>query len=217
MKRKSYVVAYIVVFLTVIFVSSLLLQDSFAVVQEALGRYADQHSFLAPFMFVAFAALSVMLGPFTSAPLVSFAVALWGTLLTFVLLVIGWLLGNSLAYWIGHSIGYPLVRRIVSKEKLRKWTTFLSDKVGTRLLFLFRLATPSEVGYVFGILRYRFFHYLIISLLAELPFALLIVFAGEAVLGNRWELLVGLMVAGFTLILGSLYLLKALETKRGKR
>jgi len=215
-RKKSLHATYIIIFLAAIFSLSLFLQDYFKNIQDFLSAYTNQNPILVPLLFVLFAALSVMLGPFTSAPLISFAVALWDTSFTLFFLLSGWLIGNTLAYLIGKHIGHPIVKRLVKKEKLLKWETFLSEKIDIRLVFLFRLAAPSEVGYVFGIMRYNLMRYLTITILAEIPLALLLVFAGEAIIGNNWELFVGLTIAGLTVILSSLYLLKSLETKRKK-
>jgi uncharacterized membrane protein YdjX (TVP38/TMEM64 family) len=164
----------------------LLLQDVFIEVGESLSEYSAHHPLLGPALFIILAAASVMLGPFTSAPLIPLAVFLWKPIPALGLLMLGWILGNCAAYAIGFYLGHPVVRRIAPKEKLDRWIEFLSTRADMMLIFLFRLASPSEMGYVFGILKYDFWKYLVVSVASELPIALVLIYAGEAFVTNEW-------------------------------
>jgi uncharacterized membrane protein YdjX (TVP38/TMEM64 family) len=157
--------------------------------------------------FVAFAALSVLLGPFSSVPLIPFAVGSWGVHTTLFLLYSGWLCGGLVSYAAGYYWGYPLVQHIVALKKLDTWREQLSENVGLVFLLIFRIAAPSETGYLFGILRFPFLKYIGVTALAELPFAFLVVFAGDAFVSRNPFAFFGFAIAGIFLILLAVYLL----------
>ncbi len=185
---------------------ALLLQDVLNTLVVALAEYEATRPILGPVLFILLAAASVMLGPFTSAPLMPFAVGVWGTGKTLALLFFGWSVGNTIAYAIGYYFGFPLVRRIVPEEHLRKWMHFLRERVSAWGIFLFRLAAPAEIGYAFGILKYDFRKYLAIVLAAEVPFALVVVYGGDAYIDGRWATL-AIIAGGALLLMGGAWLL----------
>jgi uncharacterized membrane protein YdjX (TVP38/TMEM64 family) len=65
-------------------------------------------------VFVAFAALSAMLAFVSSAVIVPVGVYVWGTGISGMLLLLGWVLGGVTAYTIGRYLGRPAVQALVS-------------------------------------------------------------------------------------------------------
>lgn len=164
-------------------------------------EFIEQHLILAPIAFVLISAISMLLGMISSVPIVPLAVVVWGTTATILMLLFGWLAGGCLSYVIGRYAGYPLVGAIVGRQRLEKWISGLKPRMNFPLLLLFRLAAPSETGYVFGIFRYNFWLYLLITFLAELPVALLVVYASDALIQTNWQLLAILLLVGVILIM----------------
>jgi len=182
--------------------AALLLQDVFGAVVVHLAAYGETRPVFGPLLFIVLAAFSVMLGPFTSAPLMPFAVGIWGPTITLLLLFAGWILGNAAAYGIGFHFGYPLVRKFVRKDKLDHWIGYLGGKISLWMIFLLRLAAPAEIGYAFGILKYDFIKYMVVVLAAEVPFAIILVYGGDAFVERRWpELIVLVAVAAIIMTL----------------
>lgn len=172
--------------------SSALFQDVFQRLTETLNVYVDKHFILGPIVFIFLAALSVLLGPFSSAPLVPSAVVIWGTDRTLLFLLTGWLLGNSTAYAIGYYVGNPVIKRLLIQQTYETWIQKFPRTIDISFAFLFRLAMPSETGYIFGTLKYNFFKYFFVTIFAELPFAILTVFAGDAFADAGWLAFLGL-------------------------
>jgi len=160
---------------------------------EYLSRLAEKNQTRAGLLFFSFSALSVLLGPFTSSPIVPVGVIIWGKSITFLLLISGWVSGSMLAYGIGKIFGYPLVSRILTKEKADEWRGFVSKRVTFLMAFLFRLGLPAETGYVFGLVGYSVWKYLLLTILVELPVALVIVFASGALIENDFIVFSGLL------------------------
>jgi len=147
-----------------------------------------EDSILGAATFILLAALSAMLSPFSSIPVVPIALVIWGPLLTSLMLLAGWLIGGIMAYGIGWKFGYPLVSAFIPHEKIDKWSKQLERKVSIFLVLAFRIMTPSETGYIFGILKYPFWTFILVTVLSEIPFAFAISYAGSAILDNEQQI-----------------------------
>ncbi len=150
--------------------------------------------------FMLFATLSAMLSPFSSIPIVPVALVIWGPFTTSMLLLAGWLLGGVLAYAIGRKWGYALVSSFIHHEKIDKWSRQIERKVSIFLVLAFRIMTPSETGYIFGILKYPLFNFALITLLSELPFAFAISYGGSAILAKEQQIFWLLAIASATFL-----------------
>lgn len=167
-----------------------------------------ENEILAGGLFFGFAMLSVLAGPFTSAPMVPVAILLWGNWITFELLFSGWVTGGMGAYAIGRFIGYPVVGKIVSREKVDAWRGFVSRRMTFAWALLFRLAMPAETGYIFGLSRYRIPAYLLITALVEAPIATAFVWASDALVARDFVRFIGWIAAVVLVFAGAAYLLR---------
>lgn len=200
MRKKLLITFGIILVASAVFGASAFLQSVFDQVAAELKTFTEIHNLLGILAFAGLSALSVLLGPFTSIALVPWAAVIWGPAKTTLLLFGGWLVGNTLAYLIGRFLGYPLIAKILGQKKLDLWIGNLSDKLNFGHYLLFRLGTPSETGYVFGLLKYNFKKYMLITVISEGPFAVLAVFAGDAFAKSGWGLFSGLVALWFLLI-----------------
>ncbi len=185
----------VIILVAFLFWSSFSLQSIFYETVISIEAYAAENALLAASIFVGLAALSAMLSPFSSAPFVPAVVIIWGNALTAGLLFLGWIIGAVAAYFIGLYAGYPFAKELSSYEKIKYYRERLSEKTKFLLVLLFRIAMPAEIpGYALGIVRYNFWKYLLATMIAELPFALITVFASEALV-NRQPLIFTVLVA----------------------
>lgn len=194
-------------FVFLLFASSVVIQEVFFDITERLGEYVYTHPIRGIAAFLMLAATSALLSPFSSAPLVPSAIVIWGAEKTLLLLFAGWLIGNMVSYAIGYYLGYPVVKKIAPNGRLEKWMQTLSNRVTIWVALLFRLATPSETGYVFGTLQYNFFKYMFITFVSELPFAYIAVYVGEAFVTTGWVAFALVGVIWLAIVSGALYLL----------
>jgi len=204
--KKNTITFFLVLVLILIFWSSFALQEKFSGAVEGLKKYVEGHQVLGIFIFISLAVVSVILGPVTSAPLIPPALIIWGKSATFIFLLAGWMIGAGLTYLIGRNFGYPLVKIFVSSEKFIGWIHDIADKMEFWLVLLFRFATPAETGYVFGILRYNFKKYFLVTLLAEIPTGLMLIFASEAILEKEKTIFLA-FAAGSILAISFMYYL----------
>ncbi|MBI5913539.1 VTT domain-containing protein [Candidatus Azambacteria bacterium] len=158
---------------------------------------------------MALAGVSAMLSPFSSVPFVPVAIMLWGSAWTIVFLAAGWLGGHVITYALGYFAGYPVAKKFVAFEKIEQYSHKFSKKSEFLLVLLFRLAMPAEVpGYVLGTVRYGFAKYFLATFIAEFPFAIVTVYASEALIDRKPLILVGAVTSGIAFISVALYFFK---------
>jgi uncharacterized membrane protein YdjX (TVP38/TMEM64 family) len=170
--------------------------------------YSQEHFILAALLFFLFSILSVLLGPLTSSPLVPIAVAVWGKWLTFFLLMAGWVVGGTISYFIGRSVGYVLLLRFVSREQIESWRTFISRETNFLFALLFRFAMPAETGYVFGLVRYELWKFLLVTILVEIPVAIALIFVGDALIAESFATFAALAILAVGILGGAGYFLR---------
>lgn len=151
-------------------------------------------------LFVALSAASAMVAFFSSAVLVPVGILAWGTVGTFALLWLGWLLGGIAAYGIGRHFGRRVVLWVVREESMQRYERRLARNAPFPVVVLLQMALPSEVpGYLVGVLRYPFLRYLAALALAELPFAFGAVLLGDSFIRGDTLRLVAVGLVGILL------------------
>jgi uncharacterized membrane protein YdjX (TVP38/TMEM64 family) len=170
----------------IFFWSSISLRDFLNNIVILLEKYIQSDPLLGIFIFTLLSALSAMLSPFSSVPLVPAAVVLWGKFLTFLFLWLGWSLGEAAAYYVGKSAAHRALNRFIDIKKIDYYSQRFSQRTNFWTVMLFRASLPAEIpGYVLGILKYNFWKYQIATSLAELPFAVATVYASQALLAEQ--------------------------------
>jgi len=188
--RRHFLTDLMLIVLAIIFVGAVIFSITF---RETLYEliailevFIESHPTLGIFLFILLSALSVILSPFSSVPLIPIAVAAWGNTTTILLVLVGWMIGAAITYVIGFFTLYPLLERFVPQQKIEYYKKPLTEKKSFWFVLLFRLAMPIEVpGYVLGAVKYNFGKYLLASLLSLIPFAILITYASEAFLAQK--------------------------------
>ncbi len=209
--KKKIILIAIVAVAILIFWSSVVLQDEY---WRLVGFFESQITakpVLSIFIFLLLTVFSMMFLFFTSVLLVPVAVSVWGSLTTTVLLLAGWLLGAIFSYVIGRYAGYPILKYFISSRKLDYYRNLFSENSSFLLVFLLRFVLPSEIpGYALGLLRFNFQKYLLITMLAEIPYAFVTVYAIEAIL-NKDPIVLGSIVV--TWLLAVILLIRMLHKK----
>jgi uncharacterized membrane protein YdjX (TVP38/TMEM64 family) len=155
--------------------------------------------------FVVLSMLSAMLAFLSSGLLSPVAIAAWGKAGTLALLWLGWLLGGTLTYAVGRYLGRSAAGAIVGAETLATWEHRVSSRTHVLHVLLFQIAMPSEIlGYVLGILRYRFRTYIAVLAITEIPYAVAVVYLGESFLAGN-ALMFGLIAAASIGVSAGLY------------
>ncbi len=159
-------------------------------------------------VFVLLAMLSAMVAFFSSALLAPIAIYAWGEVVCFALLWLGWCLGGMTAFAIGRYLGRSAVSTIIGEETVANWESLLAERTRFIHILLFQAAVPSEIpGYLLGILRYRFYLYLVALGITEIPYAIATVYLGESFLQRDIVVfvLVGVGLVVFAFLLRQVY------------
>lgn len=214
MSKKRIYWFLVVVALALLFWSSSFLQEYFNEASTFLQNYGQSFPLLSILIFVGLSTLSAMLMSFSSVWLVPVAVLLWDNTFTVVMLLLSWLLGATISYFIGRYGGYPIVRRLISNKNINYYENLINEKFSFWVIYLFRLTLPSEIpGYLLGIARYPFWKYLAITFFAELPYAIYAVYAFDSII-EKDKLMFGITAILWFLIV---WLLAYLYMKKVKR
>lgn len=201
MFQRIFIFFLLIIITAFLFWSSFSLQNIFYETVFSIEEYASENQTFVAVIFIALAALSAMLSPFSSVPFVPAAVMLWGNVLTINFLLAGWLIGAVFAYFVGYYLGYPFLSQLSSFEKIKYYREKLPKKKEFLLILLFRFAMPAEIpGYALGIARYNFGKYFLATFLAELPFAIITSYASEALIVNKPAIFIGLVLLAFLII-----------------
>jgi uncharacterized membrane protein YdjX (TVP38/TMEM64 family) len=137
---------------------------------EAARTIIAQHPVAGPIAFVGLAALSAMLGFFSSAVLVPAAVYAWGAVGTMLLLGLGWTIGGIIAHSLARYLGRPVLRWLVPEAALGRYEKLLEKQPRFSTVLLFQLAFPSEiVAYLMGLIRYPLGKFTAALLIAQVP------------------------------------------------
>ena len=165
--------------------------------------------------FFALSAFSSMLAFVSSIVLVPPAVEVYGKTVTFFLLWGGWAMGSAITYFIGY-FARPLIKRLVSREKLEQYQNLASKRTPFWWLLVFAFAVPSEIpGYVFGGLHYPFWKYFAAIATAEAVYSIGIVLAGESLMEAKPGVMAASAGALVALAVLSMVMLRRKKRKRG--
>jgi uncharacterized membrane protein YdjX (TVP38/TMEM64 family) len=161
-----------------------------------------RHTVSGALLFVGLAALSAILVFFSSVLLVPVGVRTWGETGCFLLLWCGWFLGGLITYAIGRHLGRPVVRRMLSEDKIARYEGLIPHRGSFLTTMLVQLMLPSDVsGYFFGLLGYQSRIYLGALACAEFPYALGTVFLGTAFVRRQYGLLLSAAAVAIAVLL----------------
>ena len=137
-------------------------------------------------LYTVILSISVVLSPFTIAPAVPFVAKVLGPSATFILTIIGWTIGSSVAFLLARYGGrfpvskvYPIKRLEKNEYNLSRsprWLRLLQTRFfAAQDYFSYYLGLSSDISYV---------RFLIISLLGSIPAAFIFSYSADAIADN---------------------------------
>lgn len=177
----------------------------------------SQHHVAGVALFLLLVAISAILSPLSSLPIIPSAIIIWGEIWTVSLLLIGWLIGGIISYIAGlftrrvwlHSV-WPMDRVDYYRQKLSARSQFW-------IVFLFRMAIPSEIaGYTLGIVRYNFGKYILVTTITEMFMAVGLVLSVKSLFfgGLVWFAVVALVVITCIIIAANRLIIELSQNRR---
>ncbi len=116
--KKKLILFAIFAAVVLIFWSSTLLQEEYGRLVSFFGNQVTAKPVLSIFIFLVLTVFSMMFLFFSNFWLVPIAVSVWGSLMTTVLLLAGWLLGAIFSYLLGRYAGYPILKYFIPTRTL---------------------------------------------------------------------------------------------------
>ncbi len=176
----------------------------------------EQYPVLGPLLYLGLTAASVVAAPFSSLPLIPFAAGAWGVPAASILNILGWWLGALIAFEIARQAGRPILRHLVSLERIDSWNKHLPRSATFTSIFLLRMILPVEVpSYALGLLpNLRRSTYAAASLLGIIPLAVVWTAIGGALISGQWLTLLWLTGLFGTALLGAGYIWKQYRRRK---
>lgn len=204
--RRTTIVFVFLFLIAILALVSVNVQKALEPFLDTIAGFISSHPFWGGFIFLFLGALSAIVSPFSSVPLVPSAIMAWGIWPTFFLLILGWFLGDIAAYFIGsYASRLNFFKKWIPFDSIDKYRGYLAPSSEFLAVLGFRLTFPSEVGgYLLGIIKYDFWKYVLATLLAEAPFAAAVAFAGRAFNEQQTELFI-LWAGGLALFVFLMY------------
>lgn len=140
----------------------------------------------------------------------------YGTLLGSILIFFGTLVGTILAFYASRTIGYPLVKIFVSKERIEKFTSLTnSEKVGAVMFILFLIpGVPKDaLIYLAGLTPIKPLRFIVLSLVARSPGLIGSAFIGSNLHEKDYKSIIILSAVSVTLFLIGIFFRKKLFIK----
>jgi len=207
--KRRVLIFLAVVLVAIIFWSSASIQNAILSSADLISGFIAENMTLGVVIFVILTALSAMVSPLSSAPIVPVVITIFGKNETAFLLLFGWLIGGILSYFIGSHATATFLGKLVPTKRIECYRKHISAKTQFALVVLFRLALPSEIaGYTLGVLRYDFKRYLLATLISEIPFAIISVYAAEAFIAREFLPFLEMAALGTVILVTAFYFFK---------
>ena len=152
-------------------------------------RFVEEHGALGAVVYVVAGAVSVVLLPLSSLPLVPLASRIWGVWIAGALSAAGWWLGALIAFWVAR-LARSCLESFVSLAALDRIERSIPPDIGFPGIVVLRMLLPVDVtSFALGMLRNLSFKtYALASLIGILPFAFVWSYAGGKLASGQYLL-----------------------------
>ena len=150
---------------------------------ELLGSYVVDNSLLSISFFIFLIFLSTVFAPLTVLPIVPFVAVFFGSFQTAVYLIMGWVLGSIVAFWIARRFGKPILVKFVSQKKIDRYRKFVPEDVEFWWVVFLHIIIPVDIlGYLVGLLsKMSFKKYTLATFIGIIPFSFIFSYGLEIV------------------------------------
>ena len=146
--------------------------------QQSLGKFLDQAGFWAPLVFIlVYAAAVCMFVP--GSVVTALGAALFGPYWGFLYVYAGAMIGSSVAFWIGRTLGRDFAASLIG-EKLKKYDEAIERNGFATVLYLRLVYFPfTPMNFGMGLTRVRFWDYFAGTALGILVGTFIFTFSSE--------------------------------------
>jgi len=155
---------------------------------DGITRFINHHPFWGVFLYLNLNVLDAVIAPGATLPLIPVAARAWGRVPAALVTTAGWTLGSLIAFLIARRWGYPIVKRLTSRERIRQMGKYIPDDLFWSIVLL-RLVMPMDVmSYVLGLLTdISWSRYMLATAMGLTPSAFVLAYLGK--LPNAYEII----------------------------
>ncbi|MGD0230599.1 MAG: VTT domain-containing protein [Syntrophorhabdales bacterium] len=139
--------------------------------------------------FVALQAIQVVIAPIPGEVTGFVGGLLFGMLGGTALSTVGLTLGAVLAFWVARYFGSGFIRKVVKREYIERFDSFMETHKGlniTFVLFLIPGFPKDSLCYLLGLTRMRYLDFILMNVFGRLPGTLILCMQGDAIRHGRF-------------------------------
>ena len=155
---------------------------------DGITRFINHHPFWGVFLYLILNVLDAVIAPGATLPLIPVAARAWGRVPAALVTTAGWTLGSLIAFLIARRWGYPIVKKLTSRERIRQMGKYIPNDLFWSIVLL-RLVMPMDVmSYVLGLLTdISWSRYMLATAMGLTPSAFVLAYLGK--LPNAYEII----------------------------
>ena len=190
-EKELFKAGAIILFIIALFILSSLIANIYL---DELKDYAFSNYVMGVFVYIFIFAISIVVAPVSSIPLIPLASNIWGWQLAAIYSVIGWTIGDIIAFWLSRKYGKPLIKKLISLKDVEKLEKFIPEKHIFASIVLLRMTLPSDgLSYALGLFsNIRMKPYIFATIIGSLPFAFVFAYLGTL---SLWWQIIGLIIS----------------------
>ena len=148
-----------------------------------LNRLIEKYGVFGPMAIIVAVIIEVIIAPLPGN-LISIATgAVYGVFLGALYTWIGNVIGSSLAFWIARKLGRPIVRKIISEQRIRHFDNFLHrNKFLVWIVYILPVFPVDLISYAVGFSTMKFRRFLLIITICFIPYLLILNYFGHQIL-----------------------------------
>ena len=184
----------VLIIIGVAMISTFLLDEPLGLLQDILAAERYWWSLSVYFVLII---VGIIVMPLSVAPVVPFMAKIFGPFAVFAVTWAGWVAGSAAVYYITRRWGQRLVGKLFSIEKLQEFETRMPNHMDFWLLLLLRTFIPVDIlSYAVGLFtKISFGKYMLATAVGIVPFAFILSYGPDALVGNNpWLLFVFLVL-----------------------
>lgn len=174
--------------------------------------FVDRFGVWAPIVFALTKASTLIFAPLSGSPLYPAAGALFGFWEGFGILMVGDVVGGTIAFYISRTYGIKITKRFIKNESsmLHKLLNTLSTLKGYIFARICFIPMPEVVCYAAGLTKMSYFQFITVHLLVNIPATAILVGSGVLLTQSLSPLfLIGMAITGtIAIVFGGIWFYK---------
>lgn len=179
----------------------------FIIVSYIIQKNIIDFNFLSPYkpiailLYLFILVLEAVIAPINTYPLVPVASELFGWIPAAIYTLIGWTLGSFVVFVLAQKYGKPLIKKLVSLEKIEKYEKAIPEKHIFASVILLRILVPLDVvSYALGFFtQMKKSSYTLATFIGYAPLAFIVAYIGTVSIAYQ---IVGFIILTIGVLIG---------------